>query len=133
MNIIQAHFWALFTVYHEARDQSLLGQKNVVKVILNRAKKKNWPVSDIVKSRKQFSCYNKGLNHPDLRILETVVFLNLSTVVEDGIKEWLNGDTLQGATHYFALKGMVDHKPPYWADEMEFICTVGDHQFFKEI
>ena len=130
--MIKTLFWLWLTVYHEARGESAEGQKAVVKVILNRADKKGWSIEDIVKSRKQFSCYNKGLQDPSVWIREINSALTVMQNCRDGYDEWMRGDRLQGATHYFVIKGMVDGKAPYWAANMTFIIEILGHRFYRE-
>lgn len=132
MNIIETVFWLCLTVYYEARGESVVGQKAVVKVILNRAHKNNWSVKDVVRSRKQFSCYNDGLTSKLLHIKNIPKFIEIHEVVQKAIREWSAGDTLQGATHYYAIGGMVGHKPPYWAPSMTFITEIEGHRFLRE-
>jgi len=130
--IIKTLFWLALTTYHEARGESDPGQKAVVKVILNRAKAKGWPVADIVKARKQFSCFNNGLKDPAVWIKDIQAFASVMENVHDAHEEWLAGDTLHGATHYYAIRGMVGNKPPYWAASMTFVMEVGNHRFLRE-
>jgi len=132
MDITQALFWLTLTIYHEARGESVAGQKAVAKVILNRAKKNGWPVSNVVLSRKQFSCFNLGLDHPSVWIRNVVTAAKVLENAEAGLKEWQAGDTLYGATHYYALLGMPNHQPPYWVKGMKFIVEIKGHRFYKE-
>ena len=132
MNIYSGIFWLFLTVYHEARGESPAGQRNVVKVILNRAQAKNWPIENIVRARKQFSCYNDGLSSPKLFIKEIPAMIEVSGNVLDGVKEWEAGDRLEGATHYYAPAGMPDGKPPYWIKGMTRIGKWGNHVFYRE-
>ena len=125
-------FWLALTVYHEARGESDAGQKAVVKVILNRSTAKGWPVSDVVKARKQFSCFNNGLQDPAVWVRDVVTFLRVMENVHAAHAEWLAGDTLSGATHYYALRGMTGRKPPYWAASMTFVMELGNHRFLRE-
>lgn len=125
-------FWLTLTVYHEARGESPEGQKAVVKVILNRSKSKKSPISKIVLARKQFSCYNEGLESPTLWIRELETFRKLLLTCQEGYDEWLGGDALGGATHYYALKGMLNKTPPYWASSMKVITEINNHIFLKE-
>ena len=132
MNLIDTVFWLTLTVYYEARGESVTGQKAVCKVILNRAKAKGWPVKNIVNARKQFSCYNDGLSAPLLYIKNLPKLIEIHETVQQSIKEWSTGDTLRGATHYYAIDGMVDHLPPYWANSMKFITEIEGHRFLRE-
>jgi spore germination cell wall hydrolase CwlJ-like protein len=132
MKMIKTLFWLTLTVYHEARGESVEGQKAVVKVILNRSKKKGWPIEDIVRARKQFSCFNNGLKDPAVWIKNVEALLPVMENCQAGYNEWMAGDHLQGATHYFAIKGMICGKPPYWADSMKFVCEIQGHKFYRE-
>ena len=130
--MIKILFWLALTVYHEARGESDEGQKAIVKVILNRAKAKGWAVEDVVKARKQFSCYNNGLNDPAVWVKDVTSLFHSMEMAAAAQAEWQAGDNLQGATHYYALQGMVGGKPPYWASGMKFIADIGHHRFLKE-
>lgn len=130
--MVKILFWLALTVYHEARGESDIGQRAVVKVILNRAKAKGWAVEDVVKARKQFSCFSKGLQHPAVWIKDMAAFLHAMENVKAAHDEWLAGDTLFGATHYYSLQGMVDGRPPYWAASMTFVTEIGGHRFLRE-
>ena len=132
MNVWTGIFWIILTVYHEARGESPLGQKNVTKVILNRAYLKGWSVEQVVKARKQFSCFNQGLDHPTVYIREIRAVAEVTNNVITAIKEWEEGNRLKGATHYYAPKGMPGGKPPYWVDGMEKIGKYGNHIFYRE-
>jgi len=131
-SIIKGLFWLIITVYHEAQGESAQGQKNVVKVILNRASAKGWPVEDVVKARKQFSCFNGGVK----LMLDTPGEFKAVTKVAENVyaamDEWLEGDNLKGATHYYAATGANAIPMPYWAKTMELVGTEGHHIFFKE-
>lgn len=132
MNIWAGIFWIFLTVYHEARGEAPIGQKNVVKVILNRAHKNNWPVENVVKARKQFSCYNKGLNDPSLIVRDIITMGKVSANVYDAIEEWNSGDRLNGATHYYASSGPNKIPKPYWAPSMTEVGKWGHHTFLRE-
>jgi len=133
MDMTQALFWLTLTIYHEARGESVKGQKAVAKVILNRAKKHNWPVSNVVLSRKQFSCYNDGLGDPSVWVRNVTAAARVLENAEAGLREWYAGDSLMGATHYYAIKGMSTGRPPYWAAGMKFIVEIEGHRFLREL
>ena len=133
MTLLEGFAWVVLTVYHEARGEPAEGQRAVVKVILNRAHKKNWPVKNITLARKQFSCWNEGVvNNPKVWVKDAVVFASVAENCLQGLKEWQEGDKLQNATHYYAIKGMVNQHPPYWAEGMKFICEIEGHRFLRE-
>jgi len=138
MTSTAALLWLALTVYYEARGEAVVGQKAVVKVILNRAKAKGWEVKEVVNARKQFSCYNNGLTSALLHIKEIPVFIAIWQTVQDAAKEWDRGDRIGGATHYYELHGVTNAsgkltgKPPYWAASMTPCCVIGRHQFLRE-
>lgn len=132
MTTLEGFFWIILTVYHEARGESAKGQRAVVKTILNRSQAKGWPIENIVLARKQFSCFNNGLDAASLWIKDIKTFATVSNNCAQAAREWAAGDTLQGATHYYAIKGMPDKKPPYWAASMTFICEIEGHRFLRE-
>lgn len=54
------------TIYHEARGEPLVGQQAVAEVVLNRVKKRDKSVCEVVYEPKQFSWSNsKGLPKPN--------------------------------------------------------------------
>jgi spore germination cell wall hydrolase CwlJ-like protein len=130
MNILQGIFWIMLTVYHEARGETDLGQKNVVKVILNRASRHNWPVENVVRAKKQFSCFNAGLEGMIIRDIPAMV--KVANNVYEAVEDWRAGERLQGATHYYASSGPNRIQPPYWADSMTVVGKWGNHTFLRE-
>lgn len=134
MNIQHGIFWLILTVFLEARDQSALGQKNVAKVILNRASKKDWPLSNIVFSKKQFSCWNEGFTKPFMALAHEAEYITPVLVnVDTAIEEWKNGDDLKGATHYYSPKAMVPkNRVPPWVSSMTMVGKFGDQIFYRE-
>jgi spore germination cell wall hydrolase CwlJ-like protein len=134
MNIQAGIFWIILTVFYEARGEDAVGQKSVAKVILNRAEKRNWPLENVVRARKQFSCYNAGIknDNPLLWIKEIESLLTVVKNVDRAVDEWYDGDRLNGATHYYAPKGMPGGKPPYWIAGMTKIGRFGNHIFYRE-
>jgi len=132
MNIPEGFIWVVLTVYLESRNQPDIGERAVVKVILNRAMMKNWPLKDVTLARKQFTCWNDGIEDSSNWITEIATFANTAWNCFEALNEWQNGDTLMGATHYYAIKGMVDGKPPWWSPGMEFITEIQGHRFLKE-
>jgi spore germination cell wall hydrolase CwlJ-like protein len=131
MNIQQGIFWLVLTVFLESRDQPDIGQKNVVKVILNRAHKKDWPLENIVFARKQFSCYNNGLSDALSALIKDYKHIvPVTENVNQAIIEWENGNNLGGATHYYSPKAMIPSgRVPSWAKDMRIVAQEKDHIF----
>lgn len=134
MNIQEGLFWLILTVYFEGRGELASGQKNIAKVILNRAHKNNWPLADVVRARKQFSCFNDnpaGMVKVVIKEIAAVAVVTRNVLA--AIDEWEEGDNLSGATHYYAPKAMVPPgRAPSWAPKMQRVCQFGGHIFFKE-
>jgi spore germination cell wall hydrolase CwlJ-like protein len=120
------YLYMVLTVYYEARGESRQGQKDVAKVIMNRAKSRNWPISHIVFAKKQFSCWNAGVaNAPKVDVIE---LLAVSANCAEAVTEWDKGDTINGATHYFN----PNKCSPEWAKSMTVVSVEGNHIFLKE-
>lgn len=124
--------WICLTVYYEARGESDKGQRAVAKVVMNRMLRKGKSAQDIVLQKKQFSAFNSGLSDSSLHIREIPSFIRVTNNVNMAISEWDAGDKLQHASHYYAIKGMVNNQPPYWAEGMKFICEIEGHRFLRE-
>ena len=125
-------YWLTLTAYHEARGESEEGQRAVAKIILDIAKNKEQSIQEVVLAPRQFSAFNAGLSSKIVRVSNNPVFVKIRKNMEVAINEWNQGKTLKGATHYYAIKGMKNQKPPYWAPSMEFITEIGGHRFLKE-
>jgi len=133
MKLPEGFLWVVLTVYLEAQNQPDLGQKQVTKVILNRADAKGWPLKDITLARKQFSVWNNGIETPKTWIRGIITFVKVSKNCEEAYMEWVMGDTLGGATHYYSPKSMIPRNSvPYWVPSMKFITQTKDHKFYKE-
>ena len=115
-------FWATYTVYNEARGEVREGQKAVAKVILNRASGKNI-VSTVTKAW-QFSCFNAGIRPV---INEPMTFLAVMRVCQEAFDEWMKGDNLQQAKHYYNPSLCR----PEWAESYQPVATIGNHIFLK--
>lgn len=46
-------------IYHEARGESVLGQKAVAEVVINRAKEKEKTTCEVISEKNQFSWYHR--------------------------------------------------------------------------
>lgn len=126
-------------VYFEARNQSLLGQAAVAKVVLNRAEDPFWPnnLCDVVKqgaylsgkverNRCQFSFYCDGLSDRPTNI---TAWNNIQEHVYHTLRAWEVGyDVTFGATNYHTKKVNPD-----WRNDrgMDYVVTIGDHIFYQ--
>ena len=134
-NFPELHAWSELdlltgTIYGEARGETREGKIGVALVINNRVTRPghwNWGHNwrEVVLSRDQFSCWNdskeKILNAKkecgevwqECRSIAIAVYLGL---MKDNV----------GATHYHAL-----NVSPNWADKITYLCTIGNHKFYK--
>jgi N-acetylmuramoyl-L-alanine amidase len=118
-------------MYHEARNEGIVGMMAVAEVTLNRVEHKNYPnnVCDVVKQgyvkdRKdcQFSWYCDGKTDKmyDKHWRDNAI--ELATDYLTGLRtNWTNG-----ATHYHA-----SYVNPYWAKSFKQTVTLGTHKFYK--
>ena len=125
-------------VYHEARDQPLLGQVAVAQVVMNRVEDTRFPASvcevvkqgqtyswnpDIpIKHRCHFSWYCDG--KPDT-IMNQKAWQTAMFVAEQVYTNKFN-DLIEGATHYHAQYVM-----PEWATSKSFVIQINDHIFYR--
>ena len=129
--------------YHEAKNQSLVGQIATAQVVMNRVEDKRFPntICEVVKQgptrpswedpkkeypikhRCQFSWYCDGKddtpkNEKAWKKAQDVAFL----VIYDKIKL----DVTEGATHYHA-----DYVFPEWRKSKTKTVEIGDHIFYR--
>jgi len=126
------------TIWGEARNQPVEGQRAVAHVILNRiaAHKKRYGhgLRGVVWKRKQFSCWNLGdanrgafvrmlalpSDHPEHKAWERIKRLAERVYRGD------DKDNTVGATFYATTTIR-----PYWRNDMKVVGVMYDHIFFK--
>ena len=127
-------------VYHEAKNQSMLGQFAVAQVVMNRVEDHRYPntICEVVKQgltykngkvvlgKCQFSWYCDGkkdevINKENNRAWVTAENIAYQILAFDKWK-----DVLEGATHYHA-----DYVNPKWNKTMKKIVKIDDHIFYK--
>ena len=116
--------WLAINAYHEARGEKYPGMIAVCHVVLNRAIRRKMTVKEIILQKMQFSWTNyKPFPHiGDYEGLEKCVIAAGQCIEDRSV-----GITLGDADHYFA-----DYiEPPKWTKNMEYICKIGKHLFFK--
>lgn len=99
-------------VYYEARGESLVGQIAVAKVVLNRG-------GDIC--TEVFKPYQFSWTRVKQKI--TYDYNSINAVILA-----FNLDSKFDATHYHAKS-----VSPYWAKKLEYVQTIGNHIFYKEV
>ena len=118
------------TVYLEARDQSLRGQKAVAEVALRRRDSGLWgdTVCDVVTARKQFA---PTLVSPRTRLTNPRAWSQSLDVAFDAERNWAlppgqRREVVPGASHFHAHA----IAQPSWRNAYR-VATIGDHTFLK--
>ena len=125
-------------VYHEAKNQSFMGQVAVAQVVMNRVKDARYPntVCDVVKQAEtykykptipiknkcQFSWYCDGKSDKP----EEPKACRDAMHVANGVYNGHIGDFVEGATHYHAY-----YVNPSWAKVKKYVLRIDDHIFYK--
>jgi len=125
-------------VYHEAKNQSFLGQVAVAQVVMNRVKDERYPntVCEVVKqgqtykwkpslpikNRCQFSWYCDGKSDTPK---ETKAWEDAMHVANGVYNQHLS-ELVEGATHYHA-----DYVNPSWAETKTYVTRIDDHIFYR--
>lgn len=126
-------------MYHEARNQSTLGQIAVANVTLNRVASKRFPntVCKVVYQAKldwqgnprrdacHYSWYCDGKSDTVYDRKTYLDILKLATVVYQYSKEFI--DVTHGGTHYHAK-----YVNPWWNRNFVRTVTIGEHIFYRE-
>lgn len=97
----------------EARGESFEGQAAVAEVIYNRCMNRGQSVEQVIWADKQFAYPYGGEISQDTKEAVAAVF----------DYELLN---LDGAEYFHA-----DYVTPYWAEDMQEVCRIGGHIFYK--
>ncbi len=121
MDLFEAILWLALNIYHEARSESVVGQKAVAHVVFNRVKNRNLSVKEVIQQPKQFSwTHLKKQYTPN----EWPVFVKCIKITLKVIDE---SDFTGGATHYH-----LDTIYPKWAPKMAYLGKYGNHLFYKK-
>jgi spore germination cell wall hydrolase CwlJ-like protein len=118
------------TLYLEARDQSVRGQKAVAEVALRRQESGLWGDSmcDVVTARKQFA---PTLVSPGTRLSNTEAWGQAVTIALESERNWAQPaskrtEIVPGASHFMAHA----IASPSWRNAYQ-VATIGDHTFLK--
>lgn len=126
-------------VYHEAKNQSLIGQIATAQVVMNRVKDERFPntICEVVKQgetyswkpdypikfRCQFTWWCDGKSdEPD----RDSIAWETAVTVAHGVYYGNVYDLVQGATHYHA-----DYVKPSWASSKTYITRIDNHIFYR--
>lgn len=129
---IQDQVIGALTIWRENRGGGTQGMQSVLNVLMNRAKNRATSVYTEALRRLQFSSMTAA-GDPNLVIYPA-----------DGDPEWREAlsltaqaaaetlsDITQGATNYYAPRGMKNGQPPSWALAMTQTVTIAGQIFFK--
>lgn len=118
------------TVYLEARDQSVRGQKAVAEVALRRRDSGLWgeTVCDVVTARKQFA---PTLVAPTTQMSNTEAWAQSVTIALEAEQNWslpagTREEIVPGASH-FAAHAIAS---PSWRNSYQ-VARIGDHTFYR--
>jgi N-acetylmuramoyl-L-alanine amidase len=120
VTILEGLLWLTLNIYHEARSEPQLGQIAIAHVTLNRAKKENLSIEDVVLQPHQFSwTLEKNSFFPK----EPKAFLQC---MESAMIALRDNDITKGATQ-FHQTGIT----PDWVSEYTFVEQIGSHKFYR--
>ena len=121
MTLLEGLLWLTLNVYHEARSEPQIGQIAVAHVTLNRAKKEDLSIKDVVHKPHQFSWTRL---HQDSYFPEDPqAFLKCMESVVIALK---NEDFTHGSTHYH-----LTSVSPDWVSKYTFVKQYGSHKFYR--
>ena len=136
--IIEALMCLALNVYHEAKNQSFIGQVAVAQVTMNRVRDDRYPdtVCEVVKqgptyswkpdfpvrNRCQFSWYCDGKSDKPKDEDSYYTALHIARRMLEGNLI----DFTEGATHYHAT-----YLRPDWAETKTYITQIDDHIFYR--
>ena len=125
-SLYEAILCLAMNIYHEARDQDLMGQMAVAEVTMNRVKDPRYPddVCKVVWQNKQFSWTNDGKTDKMYDDKSRRQAMQLAAAYVNG---YIQSTLTKGATHYHNLT-----IKPYWANERKKTLRIGDHIFYKK-
>ena len=124
--------------YHEAKNQSMVGQIAVAEVVMNRVADRRYPntVCEVVKQGPKY----KGSDIPVRHKCQFSWFCDGKSDLPKNEKAWkkaqdyaylvlynrISIDITEGATHYHAIS-----VNPYWAKTLKRVARIGKHIFYR--
>ena len=113
-------------IYFESRNQSVLGQKAVAWVTLNRVNHKEYPntICGVVWERKQFSWTHDGKSD---RPKDLDSWNRAKRIARDVIIYKDDEKLFDGALFYHA-----DYVEPFWKDSLIELAKIDNHIFYKQ-
>lgn len=104
-------------VYYEARGESVLGQRAIAYVVLNRGK----DPCKVIHKNCEFSWTCQRLPNP-----YGTAWIAARNTASYAISH-RKSDITRGATHFHS------GRKPYWVRSMKFTVKIGGHYFYKEV
>ena len=134
MAISQAALLCLaLNVYHEARGESLSGQKAVAAVTINRARENESSVCEEVFRPHQFSWTSKYRGKPSkkmaLALKEKIREPKSWTMAKDVAKKALTSKNRMGNALYFHAKHVRSSRI---SKKLRLVAVIGNHKFYAE-
>ena len=139
--IAEAIVCLALNTYHEAKNQSRIGQVAVAEVVMNRVKDKRYPnnVCDVVKqgltykwkpslpikNKCQFSWYCDGKSD-EIPLYDIDVYRTALIIAQKVFFGSYSTDITKGATHYHA-----DYVFPAWRKQKTKTLVVANHIFYR--
>ncbi len=120
MTILEGLLWLTLNVYHEARSEPQIGQIAVAHVTLNRAKKEDLSIKDVVRQPNQFSW---TLHKESYIPKDPQAFLQCMESVAIALK---NNDFTRGSTQFH-----LSSVNPEWISKYTFVNQFGSHKFYR--
>jgi len=136
--LLESMICLALNVYHEAKNQSFIGQVAVAQVVMNRVKDTRYPntVCDVVKqgatykwkpdfpikNRCQFSWYCDGKSDKPREHQAWRTAMHIA----NGVYNAHLDDFVEGATHYHA-----HYVKPSWAETKTYVTRIDDHIFYR--
>lgn len=110
-------------IYHEARGESVLGQKAVAHVTLNRASDERWPdtICGVVHQDQQFSWTDAPVKINDPVAYENAMMIAVAAM------SGLSTDPTDGATYFYNSR----KASPRWSRRFATVAVIGGHRFLR--
>lgn len=118
-------------IYFEARNQSVLGQRAVAWVTLNRMDDHRYPntVCDVVWQPKQFSWTHDGkADTPGTNAIEQKAWKRAGLIARSVISKWAREHTgpVEDAVMFHA-----EYVSPFWTDHYVEVAQIDTHIFYR--
>lgn len=141
--MIEAFFWMMLNVHHEARGESLIGQKAVNHVVINRVQASGKSFKNEITKKYQFSWLNKRKERQYAYFLEKSFKIAVKKALTGDFKDlkkfkkykksaksvilsFIEKDPTFGCNHYYNPRNAA----PKWS-ATGYKISIGNHNFHK--